>query len=105
MLSLRGQMVNLPIVFRLSNAMNYAYLSHPGRIIEGNCEAGFRERPENLKLGQELYDASRGEGLTGLKVVKGWGERAGLGRWFRWWDLRICRSRISRIEACALECL
>jgi hypothetical protein len=73
-----------PTIFRFSNAMNYAYLSHAGRIIRGNYLGRYRKRPEILKLGQALYEASRDEGMTDWEVINRWVEHLGVSEWFRW---------------------
>jgi hypothetical protein len=81
-----------PTVFRLSNAINYAYLSHVGRIIRGNYRAEF--------LDWSLYDASQDEGLTDLEVVSGWVERSRLGRLFLWVEFEDTPESFLTIEAC-----
>jgi hypothetical protein len=72
-----------PTVFRISNAMNYAYLNHINKITGRNYRNRFRGRQEIIGLGKQLYEISEGE-WSDVEVANQWAEHLGIRQWFSW---------------------
>jgi hypothetical protein len=73
-----------PIVFKRSNAMNYAYLKHLGPILDRSFEKDFREYPDIVDLGETLSEILTDESLSDVELINAWAQTLDIQDWFVW---------------------